>query len=294
MSAPSYDPTPATTNPQVATNPVADAPGSPARPELTPEERARKAHDELFPPGPDGQPAARSREFHGSTGRFAMGNPGGPGNPYARKAAEFKKRFQACVKQEDIDLAYEKIAEGMRAGDKFFTKLFMEYVVGKTKKEVEPDRVDAHEWHVAKETVVTSGELAEVMGAPLMKNNLMQTRMFRPLLSDLKMNEFATMIRDGKLPGTKPAPGPELDIAILDRPAPFPEGPIGDALKANIQGPHVPKARRSPIGNGANGRNGDRPPIGNGANGADPSQVSLFGTNPSTNGKKKHKHAKSR
>jgi len=283
---------------------------------VNPQAAAQKAHDGLFPPGPDGKPAA-TRTFRNEKGQVTLGNPGGPGNPYARQMAHFRRKLQSYYTEDQLQEAHQALFELVKKGNVAATRLFYEYGPGKSVKSEDPDRMDAHEWQQAKETVVKSAEVAQVMGAPNMEAHLRMTRLFRPLVTEQHLTKWGTFFRDG------PPPEPPVpDISILDRPAPFPEGPIGDALRANIQGPHVPKPRRKPAPNRRRGDNGSTGPVGqafqpdsgraldegqrcqagkpdlrggdNGSIGLDPSQVSLFGTNPAPNGSKCPKHARTR
>jgi hypothetical protein len=45
---------------------------------------------------------AESKNGREANGRFAAGNPGGPGNPYARKVAELRKEMVNFVSVEDL------------------------------------------------------------------------------------------------------------------------------------------------------------------------------------------------
>src|SRR4051812_47078161 len=80
-------------------------------------------------------------------GRFAPGNPGGPGNPFARQVAELRKAIVHAAKPELIERVIAKMGELGAEGNVQAAKLFLAYSVGKPKPAPEPDRMDAEEWH---------------------------------------------------------------------------------------------------------------------------------------------------
>ena len=65
------------------------------------------------------QPAPNQRDAHG---RFARGNRGGPGNPFARQSAALRQALQSAVTAQDIsaitaahDLAVGGLVEALAA-----------------------------------------------------------------------------------------------------------------------------------------------------------------------------------
>jgi len=84
-------------------------------------------------------------------GRFARGNRFGPGNPFYRKQAEFRRAVLELFTPEDVmSLLRVMLALG-RNGDVAAAKVFLEYVVGKPHKAPDPDREDHHEWQLLAE-----------------------------------------------------------------------------------------------------------------------------------------------
>src|SRR5262249_20282394 len=104
---------------QPATNPQS-ATGKPARPA----------------PGSDGR---------GANGRFTAGNPGGPGNPFARRVAQLRSILMQAVKPEDLVAIVRKLVERAKAGDVAAAKLLLAYVLGKPAPAVNPDALDWEE-----------------------------------------------------------------------------------------------------------------------------------------------------
>src|SRR4051812_22089587 len=101
-----------------------------------------------------------------SQGRFAAGNPGGPGNPFARQVAALRQAFLNEVTPEDLAAIARTLIELAKAGDKAALKLLLSYTLGKPGPAVDPDRLDADEWQKQKETAPMMQELPLVIGAP--------------------------------------------------------------------------------------------------------------------------------
>jgi hypothetical protein len=73
-------------------------------------------------------PQAEGRD---TSGRFAKGNPGGPGNPYPRQVAAFRQALLNCVTEEDIIAVTRAIIEEAKDGNIAAAKLLFQYVFGK-------------------------------------------------------------------------------------------------------------------------------------------------------------------
>jgi hypothetical protein len=64
-------------------------------------------------------------------GRFANGNAGGPGNPYPRRMAAFRRALLNCVSEEDIIAITRAVIEEAKNGNVAAAKLLFQYVFGK-------------------------------------------------------------------------------------------------------------------------------------------------------------------
>jgi len=84
------------------------------------------------PPSPNGNSRA-------ANGRFAPGNEGGPGNPFARQVAALRKRLLDAATPELFDEVFQVLVKKMRDGDIQAIKLFLAYTIGKPAKAPEPD-----------------------------------------------------------------------------------------------------------------------------------------------------------
>jgi hypothetical protein len=106
------------------------------------------------------RPTTSTPNDRSTDGRFAKGNRFGPGNPFYRKQAEFRRAVLELFTPEDVmSLLRVMLALG-RNGDVAAAKVFLEYVVGKPHKAPDPDRADHHEWQLSAE----APRLADVTG----------------------------------------------------------------------------------------------------------------------------------
>jgi hypothetical protein len=100
-------------------------------------------------------------------GRFAPGNAGGPGNPFARRTAELRREFLAEATGEDLRAICRALLEQAKAGDKATAKLALSYLVGKPEKPVDPDTLDEQEWHIWRRYTASSEWVELIQCLPL-------------------------------------------------------------------------------------------------------------------------------
>ena len=67
---------------------------------------------------------------HDSKGRFTKGNTAARGNPYTRKAGEFRKALFASVTAKDIREVIAQLKEQAKAGDLKAIALFLDRTLG--------------------------------------------------------------------------------------------------------------------------------------------------------------------
>jgi hypothetical protein len=81
-------------------------------------------------PPPPVATAAAPEGRNPATGRFVRGNKGGPGNPYARQANQFRKAMFAAVDQRDFCLMVAQVVARATMGDLAAIKLVFAYLLG--------------------------------------------------------------------------------------------------------------------------------------------------------------------
>ena len=118
----------------------------------------------MFIPRPTELPAQTPPSGHEPNGRFARGNPGGPGNPYARQVAALRKVILKSVTEEDLLAIVEALKAKAREGSVGAAKLLLAYAIGKPASVPDPDRLDGHELEHFKDKVETVQEVHELAG----------------------------------------------------------------------------------------------------------------------------------
>jgi hypothetical protein len=78
-------------------------------------------------------------------GRFAPGNAGGPGNPFARRVATLRSALLEAITPEDVTEIVRKLVEMAKAGDIAAAREVLTRVIGKPADAVDPDRLDVGE-----------------------------------------------------------------------------------------------------------------------------------------------------
>ena len=95
------------------------------------------------PPSPNGSIG------RAAGGRFAKGNPGGPGNPFARRVAALRQAVVDALGEDGIAEVVRGLLTAAKAGDAAAAKLLLSYAVGQPTPAVDPDTLDHHERDLA-------------------------------------------------------------------------------------------------------------------------------------------------
>jgi hypothetical protein len=98
-----------------------------------------------------------------ANGRFAKGNPGGPGNPFARRVAELREAALSAITPEEVTAIVSKLKELALAGDVAAAKVLLAYTLGKPATMPNPDRLDVEEWQGFRETAPMVSEAPGLM-----------------------------------------------------------------------------------------------------------------------------------
>jgi hypothetical protein len=134
----------------------------------------------------DEQESTNTRD---ARGRFAKGNAGGPGNPFARQVALLRSVMVHCVKPEDMARAVRALTEKAAGGDVAAMKLFFQYLLGKPAESVDPDRIRLDEWQKLKEAAIDSQEAADVLEKVPATMACDHTRTYWPVVIERNMRE---------------------------------------------------------------------------------------------------------
>jgi hypothetical protein len=72
-----------------------------------------------------------SRNGRTARGRFAKGNPGGPGNPYAKRVADLRAALLESVTEADIRAVARALVKRAKAGEVAAIRELLDRLVGK-------------------------------------------------------------------------------------------------------------------------------------------------------------------
>jgi len=81
-----------------------------------------------------------------TNGRFAKGNKGGPGNPFARKVAALRSALLDAVTPTTVKRIAKQLASMAEEGDLDAAKLLLSYTIGKPTEAADPDDLPRAEW----------------------------------------------------------------------------------------------------------------------------------------------------
>jgi hypothetical protein len=193
-------------------------------------------------PGLEPNSASADRD---ARGRFATGNRGGPGNPFARQTAAMHRALCAEVSKEDLAAMTRKLKEMALAGNMAALKLLFSYIVGRPQAATNPDTLDLQEWAQLRQTPALLEEMPQVVKALTPEHACLLARTTQPLISEAFLNQFATGFekenerrnqaearrqakREHKAPPTEEPAAPQQPEAKPVEPQPQPPSANGD------------------------------------------------------------------
>jgi hypothetical protein len=140
--------------------------------------------------------AASTNEGRDKAGRFTLGNPGGPGNPFARKVAALRQALIDSVTPQDLQEIASQLIAKAKEGNVQAAKLLLTYVIGKPQPAPEPDHLDADEWNVFRETTPMKQESAALIEAGVPEYHLNHVRKIRPIITALMQQEVEKVVNE--------------------------------------------------------------------------------------------------
>src|SRR5262245_40912139 len=105
-------------------------------------------------------------DYRGTDGRFITGNPGGPGNPFARRVAHIKRRLLERLTDDKLDALIDKLIDLGIEGDVAAAKVVLQYALGKPVEQPHPDRLDADEVEAFRANATTNRAQEMVQATP--------------------------------------------------------------------------------------------------------------------------------
>jgi hypothetical protein len=104
-------------------------------------------------------PSTNESNGRDERGRFAEGNAGGPGNPFARQTAALRRALCQTVSTEDVQAVTLRLIEQAKGGDVAAARLLFAYAIGRPAEVVDPDLLDVQEWQVHRQMAVPFAEV---------------------------------------------------------------------------------------------------------------------------------------
>ncbi len=82
-------------------------------------------------------PSTNGSNDRDSLGRFAKGNAGGPGNPFAAAVGRWRSALAKSVTAEDVRAVLSVLVEKAKAGQPWAVKEFLDRTLGKADQRLE-------------------------------------------------------------------------------------------------------------------------------------------------------------
>jgi hypothetical protein len=148
-------------------------------------------------------------------GRFAKGNPGGPGNPYTRQTAQLRQAVLETMNETEVRLITQRLLTLALQGDLQAIKLVLAYAIGKPDKVVNPDEVDRLEWELRQRLSVPADDIEELtQRVPARQANAVAEATRQAIALQAGQDIFQRLLKRGLLPqamqpdAQPPAPRP--------------------------------------------------------------------------------------
>ena len=146
---------------------------------------------------PESTPAVETPPHPRNQGQFTHGNPGGPGNPFARRSAQIKAIVHEVCDDEGIRRGIEALFVQFQQGDLAVAKLLLPYLIGKPGQEPNHDQVNIQEWEILKKQSTMRGELAAIIDTPHPSVVLDAINIMQGVKNPVHRKEIADGVRNG-------------------------------------------------------------------------------------------------
>jgi hypothetical protein len=233
------------------------------------------------PAAPEPEPPPKQPQPGRTTdGKFAAGNSGGPGNPFARQMASFRQALYEAVTRDMLKDLATRLWGMALGGNVAAAQLLFQYLVGKPQDPPDPDRLDHDEWQVYQSEMVGPDEMKRLLAAmpATMANHwadgiwpvLADCNIRRPMLEGLRADrlrrEAAAAEQAEHPPQSAPTPNgvngystpsretaPSTPAEAVDAPAPVTAVPLEHMAAAATE--HLP-GRQQTAGSATTGHGG--------------------------------------
>jgi hypothetical protein len=157
---------------------------------------------------------AKAANGRDEKGRFAPGNPGGPGNPYTRQTALLRQAVLDELNEVEIRIIVQRLKARAVGGDVQAIKLVLAYAVGKPENVVNPDEVDRLEWELRQRLSVPAGEVERLAErVPAKQANAVAAATAQAVSLQRGLDIFQRLQKRGLLPeAMRPAAAPRPEV----------------------------------------------------------------------------------
>ena len=137
-----------------------------------------------------------------ASGRFARGNPGGPGNPHARFSAQMLTIARQTMTPEKMTAVFEAIYIRALTGDMGAAKLLLHYTIGKPGDAPHPDHIERDEWDLYQKNGIAPDEMKQALGRMpcSLGNEIVGAAL--PAMTAARADELAAQLKDEE-PGAR-------------------------------------------------------------------------------------------
>jgi hypothetical protein len=189
---------------------------------------------------PDTLPA-EEKSHRSANGRFAPGNPGGPGNPFGRQVVGLKKVVLTKITEERMGEMVEVMFARAIAGDMTAARILMQYSLGKPAEAIDPDRVDIDDFKVREEAAIPLDRCTDMLERLSAKYvNIIaehvwpcaQQRIIGPLVDGLNCDEST---REGRREARRAKRRAQRAAFENGLPSPSPDGFDGAADQKSVR-----------------------------------------------------------
>jgi hypothetical protein len=200
-------------------------------------------------PEPTPSPSANGKNGHDARGRFTAGNPGGRGNPFARKVGALRAAFLKDMTRDDIKEIAASLKAQAKKGDVAAARLVLAYSLGKPDKAVDVDRLDADEWEVIRgNTTTLAHKVRETVMSPPISLFSEMTMAARPHLVEHHVARFCKksrkqMERDHRRAARKAEKKRRMaEMRAAQAAGQPPDGSVGRDAESSERSPGQPEA----------------------------------------------------
>jgi hypothetical protein len=144
-----------------------------------------------------------SGSFRDAKGRFLKGNPGGPGNPFRRRIAGYRRALSAAVSNADLEQLGLVLLRHAVDGDWAAAALLLTYTIGRPTEAVDPDADDVHEWQLCQQLPVPAGEVERIINCLPADTACNLVQRLWPLMMKHFKNEIAGIVKGESPPELK-------------------------------------------------------------------------------------------